>query len=126
VSNLKSWQKGTSGNPNGRPKGSRNIKNVIRDLLNDKTTYKKLPVTAPEGTQTPLEAIIYTLMIKSIGGDIRASDVLLKYAVDRDEPVDESGFFSQTKLTIQVVGDNGKPYERQALEIDEETGTIAN
>ncbi len=71
MSNLKSWQKGTSGNPNGRPKGSRNIKSIIQDLLNDKTIYKKLSVTAPEGTQTPLEAIIYTLMIKSIGGDTR-------------------------------------------------------
>ncbi len=109
MSNLKSWQKGTSGNPNGRPKGSRNVKNIIRDLLTDENSYSKLPITAPEGIQTPLEAIIYALMIKSINGDVRASDVLLKYAVDRDMVADEGGFFSQNELTITVVDGAGNP-----------------
>lgn len=122
---MKSWQPGVSGNPNGRPKGSRNVKNIIRDLLMDENSYSKLPITAPQGTQTPLEAIIYTLMVKSIDGDVRASEVLLKYAIDRDAVVDEDGFFSQHKLTIQVVGANNEPYEHQDLEIDEETGTIS-
>jgi hypothetical protein len=126
TANLKSWQPGVSGNPNGRPKGSRNIKNIIQDLLNDEGTYKKLPVTAPQSNQTPLEAIIYALMIKSINGDIRASDVLLKYAVDRDMPADEGGFFSQTELQITVVDTNGEPYSGTSIELDERTGTIVD
>jgi hypothetical protein len=113
MNNLKPWQPGTSGNPNGRPKGSRNIKSIIQDLLNDEATYKKLPITAPEGTQTPLEAIIYTLMIKSIDGDVRASDVLLKYAVDRDMPVELDGFFSQNELRIMVVDSKGEQYAKK-------------
>jgi hypothetical protein len=109
-SNLKPWQPGTSGNPNGRPKGSRSVKTVIVDMLNDPNTYKLLPNTHPRGTQTPLEAIVCTLMIKSINGDVRASDVLLKYAVDRDMTVDEGGFFSQSELKITVVDSKGQPY----------------
>ena len=102
--NLKPWQPGTSGNPNGRPKGSRSIKKVVQDLLTDKKTFAKLSISPSQDTQTPLEAIICTLMVKSIRGDVRASEVLLKYAIDRDMPVDEGGFFSKNELTIKVVG----------------------
>ena len=31
--NLKSWKKGQSGNPKGRPKGSPNLKKLYMDLL---------------------------------------------------------------------------------------------
>lgn len=123
VSNLKSWQKGISGNPSGRPKGSRNIKSIIIDLLNDENTYDKLPIPIPESTRTPLEAIIYTLISKSIAGDIRASDVLLKYAVDRESPIEESiGFFDHSQINILVVDGKGDQYIPHNLEIDETTG----
>ena len=103
--NLKPFQAGISGNPKGRPKGSRNIKNVIRDLLTDPGVYDMLHPAHSRGAQTPLEAIIGVLMIKSIRGDVRAADVLLKYAVDRDVPAEVSGFFEQKKLIVEVVGD---------------------
>ena len=103
--NLQPWQKGISGNPNGRPKGSRNIKSIIRDLLNDPDSYNLLPRNALRDTQTPLEAIISMLMIKSIRGDVRAADVLLKYTVDREILAEEGGFFSQEKLIIRIVGE---------------------
>lgn len=108
---LQPWQKGTSGNPKGRPKGTRNIKNIIRDLLNDPNSYAMLTGVNPRGTQTPLEAIVCVLMIKSIRGDVRAADVLLKYAVDRDVPAESGGFFEQKKLIVEVVD------ERQIVEL---------
>ncbi len=123
--NLQSWQPGTSGNPKGRPKGSRNVKNIIRDLLTDENSYSKLPISAPEGTQTPLEAIVYTLIVKSINGDVRASDVLLKYVVDRDLAVESDSFFSQPELTIRVVDSSNNPYSGQVLEIDEQAITAS-
>ena len=48
-------------------------------------------------------------MIKSIRGDVRAADVLLKYAVDRDQSMEEGSFFTQKKLIIEVVGDRQNP-----------------
>jgi len=107
VENLNKWQKGVSGNPKGRPKGSRNIKKIIQNLLLDRDTYKRLPIDAPQDTQTPLEAIICSLMVKSMAGDVRASEVLLKYAVDRNEATEDDGFFSQGRLIIEVVDSHG-------------------
>jgi hypothetical protein len=115
--NLKSWQRGTSGNPHGRPKGSRNIKKVIQELLNDPTLCSKLDTAMPRGTQTPLEAIIYTLMSKSIAGDVRASDVILKHAIDKDMPVNEGGFFSKGELKITIVDPQGQPIVNEADDI---------
>jgi hypothetical protein len=49
--NLKPWKPGISGNPAGRPKGSRNIKKVIQDLLNDPGTVSKLDLGTPRDTE---------------------------------------------------------------------------
>ena len=116
VKKLQSWQSGVSGNPAGRPKGSRNLKSVVRELLSSPDTFKLLPNDIPRGTSTPLEAIICTLMVKAIAGDVRACDVVLKYAIDRDEPAEEpGGFFSKEKLIIEVVGADYKKLD----ELDE-------
>jgi hypothetical protein len=122
--NLKSWQPGISGNPKGRPKGSRNIKKVIQDLLNDRDLVAKLALRIPRSTETPLEAIVYTLMVKAIRGDVRASEVLLKHSIDKDMLPTEGGFFSQSELKITVIGANSKTSPKAGPVIDEETGTI--
>lgn len=122
--NLKSWQPGVSGNPKGRPKGSRNIKKVIQDLLNDRDLVAKLALRIPRSTETPLEAIIYTLVVKAIKGDVRASEVLLKHSIDKDMLPAEGGFFSQNELKITVVGANGKPDPKAGPAIDEATGLL--
>lgn len=120
--NLKPFQAGISGNPKGRPKGSRSVKKVIVDLLNDPNTNNLLPRNALRNTRTPLEAIISVLIIKSIRGDVRAIDTLLKYAVDRDRPVEVGGFFSKERLIIQVVGDR----ESSRVPLLEETNEVAS
>lgn len=121
--NLKPWQPGMSGNPRGRPKGSRNVKKIIQDMLNDKNTYKKLAIVAPRGAETPLEAIVYTLMVKAMRADIRAADVLLKYSVERDTTIgDEGGFFSpgMNQLVIRIVDSKGNQIETGINDIPED------
>src|SRR5262249_55750589 len=65
---------GRSGNPRGRPKGSRNLANVLEQELN-------APVTINENGQrktiTKLEAMIKQLVNKSLSGDTRALQQLL-------------------------------------------------
>ena len=52
VDNLTPWHPGTSGNPKGRPAGSRSFKTILRELLDkpidveDKDTGKKVKSTA--------------------------------------------------------------------------------
>lgn len=121
--NLKSWKPGVSGNPKGRPKGSRNIKKVIQDLLSDPRSATKLHLKLPRDTETPLEAIAQAMMIKAIGGDVRAADTLLKYAIDREDPANElGGFFSNepSQLTIKVVDALGNPMDNNITEITHE------
>lgn len=122
--NLKSWQPGISGNPKGRPKGSRNIKKVIQDLLNDQAAAAKLPLKLPGDTETPLEAIVYTLIIKAIDGDVRASEVLLKHSMDKDMLPLDGGFFTQNELRIVVVDSQGKLNQHAEPRINETTSTL--
>lgn len=123
--NLKSWQPGISGNPKGRPKGSRNVKKVLQDLLNDPQFVANMNLTMPRGTETPLEAIVYTLMVKAIKGDVRASEILLKHSMDKDMLPMEGGFFSQPELTIRVIGADGKIQQDLPTEIDAITGQFS-
>lgn len=77
--NLKPWQPGQSGNPAGRPKGSRNLKTVIQDMLTDPNVCKELSEWNDLNAETPLEAIIYALFSKAVDGDLKAADILFKY-----------------------------------------------
>lgn len=122
--NLKSWQPGVSGNPRGRPKGSRNIKKVIQDLLNDPKIVANMNLTIPRDTETPLEAIVYTLMVKAIRGDVRASEVLLKHSIDKDMLPIEGGFFSRSEMKIIVVDGKGVAQAEDSPAIDAATGTL--
>jgi Family of unknown function (DUF5681) len=73
------YVKGVSGNPNGRPKGSRNFSVLVKDalqILNNKFTES-------EGTEKELpdwEAeIVRSLLHKSVKGDLNAISLFLKY-----------------------------------------------
>lgn len=122
--NLRPWQPGVSGNTTGRPKGSRNIKKVIQGLLNDQSMAARLALRLPRDTETPLEAIVHTLVVKAIRGDTRASEVLLKYSVDKDAIPPEGGFFSQSELRIVVVDAEGNQQPSPELVVDGATGTF--
>lgn len=113
-SNLKQWKPGQSGNPHGRPKGSRNIKSLIRDMVQDPETYKKLQEFVPWGTETPLEAIICATLVKAMQGDVRATEVILKHVVD-DTPISDqsTSFFSSSELRIVVIKPSGETIDSQ-------------
>jgi hypothetical protein len=77
-SNLKSWKPGQSGNPNGKPKGSKHLSTWIRELMEDES----FEIQLIDGTITknaPVKAIVNTLLHKAINGDLRAIDLIAKY-----------------------------------------------
>lgn len=59
------FQKGTSGNPQGRPKGTRNIKSIIMDEMNSSITNKNGEVI------TKRELLARSLVHKSLQGNAR-------------------------------------------------------
>lgn len=71
------FQPGTSGNPKGRPKGTKNLRSIVRDTL-----FKKIKVTEDGQVRTMnrVEAIVTGLVAKGLKGDIRASESVLRLA----------------------------------------------
>jgi len=65
------FKKGQSGNPNGRPKGARNLNTLFNDAL-------EALADDPECTDTERE-IFKNLMIKAKQGDIAAMKLYLEY-----------------------------------------------
>ena len=63
----KPFQKGQSGNPNGRPK-LRDIKEVISDLLSQEKNKQQL-----------IDGLMTVIVNKALKGDLKAADMLLSY-----------------------------------------------
>jgi Family of unknown function (DUF5681) len=71
------FKKGTSGNPRGRPKHSKNMKTIIREALTS-------PVTVREGERTrrvsKIEGIVLRQVEAALKGDEKAAITALKMA----------------------------------------------
>jgi len=72
------FQKGRSGNPNGRPKGSKNLATIFW-----KITHEKVQVTGPRGPRwiSKLEAGITQLVNSAAKGDPKAIRELFHWAM---------------------------------------------
>lgn len=76
--NLTPFEPGKSGNPDGRPKGIQNWSELVRDLLADEKLADKLLSKKP-GWWSNLpqknagNAIVVTMMIQAMGGDVKAA-----------------------------------------------------
>lgn len=72
------WQPGQSGNPAGKPKGTRHISTYIREMMEDDSFMQKLP-NGRNLHGAPAKAIVKTIIAKAANGDLRAFDLLCKY-----------------------------------------------
>ena len=73
------FKKGQSGNPRGRPSGSKNLKTLLNEALNERV------VVAEEGGRrkiTKREAIVTQLVNRSASADFRAIKILLDMVRD--------------------------------------------
>lgn len=74
--NLKPFQKGQSGNPNGRPKGSPNAATVIKKWLLSGEKIKN-PLTGKTETLSQLDIVTLAQIKKARGGDTSAFNAVL-------------------------------------------------
>ena len=71
------FKKGQSGNPNGRPKGSKNISCLYKDLLEEKISIKE---GGKQKNMTVQEAIARRVRADALQGKDKAIDRILEHA----------------------------------------------
>lgn len=72
------WLPGQSGNPAGKPKGTKHLSTWIQEIMEDDTFEQKLT----DGVifkGAPVKAIITCLIVKALSNDLKAFDLLAKY-----------------------------------------------
>lgn len=72
------FKPGVSGNKKGRPRGSLNMSTIVKQLLNDEEFADKVMLQKPTywrhlPSKNFATAIIMTMMIKALKGDVRAA-----------------------------------------------------
>jgi len=91
------YKEGVSGNPNGRPKGSRNLSTILRELLDEE-------IELSDGEKKKYkEVIIRKLITKANDGDLRAITEIFdrvdgKPTQEIHHEVTETGFLSLDQL----------------------------
>ena len=76
------FQKGHSGNPKGRPRGSRNASTLLDEALKEQVIVSE---NGHRRSVTKLEAILKQLVNRAAQGDHRATQLLLAHQIPRIE-----------------------------------------
>jgi hypothetical protein len=100
IDNLVHFEKGQSGNPNGRPKGVQNSKTRLLRLL-ELVQKRKNPITGEEEDFTVLELMDMQMINKALKGDQRAYEAV----VDRLEgkPKQTTDITADVKGNVQII-----------------------
>jgi len=87
------FQKGTSGNPSGRAKGSKNLKTLFRQILKEKITLRE---GANVRKVSKGEAILRGLIVAAIKGDAKSAGTVFRLA-------EQSGEFEEQRAEITQI-----------------------
>lgn len=72
------FKPGQSGNPKGRPRGTKNLATDLQEELEEKILITEAGVQIKTSKQ---RAMLKTLMARALKGDLRASDTIIKLIV---------------------------------------------
>ena len=106
--NLRPWQPGQSGNPAGKPKGTKHNSTWIQEMMEDDQFTRKL-ANGRTKKEMPVKAIVGTLIAKALDGDMRAIDLLAKYGYGT-----KLDLTSKEQLLSFTLGDNGRQFVKSA------------
>ena len=78
------WKKGQSGNPNGRPKISKDAKVDIGAILSKPINVKANSGRTSKKQMLPLEAMYRSMAKKAIGGDVTSIKSFIQLCIEHD------------------------------------------
>lgn len=82
------WRSGQSGNPLGKPKGSKHISTWIQELLNDEKFQATVITNHGQKVEykgAPIKAIVQTAIMQAIQGDKQWADWLARHGYKETE-----------------------------------------
>lgn len=106
------FQPGESGNPNGRPQGTRSLSTIIRDLTENPPDWKLIPIKGAEEmaekykNKSAWEAIIFVALGQAMTGDTQAREFLAKRGYGDKLDITSGG--EPVKALVEFIG-NDKP-----------------
>jgi hypothetical protein len=75
------FQPGQSGNPRGRPKGSRNVATIIAEVLSRRIRTK---IDGQPQRILPTEALVHVVLRKALAGDRHAWETVFRWIEDSE------------------------------------------
>ena len=106
------FQKGRSGNPKGRPKGSQNKGSIVRNIMDRKVTVRE---NGKERKITVFEALVEKMVAKALNGSmndqIKLVQMVEKHAPDKLADIPEDAARTITVEFVRSDG-NGRPADR--------------
>jgi len=95
------FQEGQSGNPKGRPKGTRNLSTILREMLQE-----EIEITTEEGKKEKKQlqdVIIMKLIKKANDGNLRAIEQLFDRTEGKANQKIETSGKTEQDLTIRII-----------------------
>lgn len=104
LKNLKPFKKGETGNPNGRPKGSKNRSTIALELL--ETILKKQDPLNPDSDRqefTAEELMVAEMMKQAMGGDVAAFKAVMDSAYGTPKQTVETTTIDVTPPKVRFI-----------------------
>lgn len=107
------WGEGESGNPDGKPLGTKHLSTIIQELENDidwdVTQLKDKEELKKRYGKQGLKAMVIVAFSKAMSGNVQAMTFLAKYGYGEKQIHSfEKGLFSDDKLQIEIVDGKDK------------------
>lgn len=109
IGKLSRWQQGQSGNPKGRPKGSKSLSKIVLELENEKFNWKQIPVQGGKLAEllsdlgSPWRAIVMKALTEGLKGNIKAMEWLRKSGYGDKLDITSKGKKIESPLAVSPV-----------------------
>lgn len=101
---------------NGRPKGTKNLSTIVRELENENFSWDLVPTKKKASVKrigSPWRAIVYIVLAKAIDGDIKAAEWLRKVGYGNNLEDEDRFQIRETMEPIIMTHINPRPIPQE-------------